>query len=59
MIHETKTITDVHLIAKHFNSYFTDIGPKLANKIEKSYMNFEGYIKKCSNIQPDYPLSIN
>ena len=54
-----KTITNVHLIANHFNSYFTEIGPNLTNKIEKSSISFEGYIKKCNNIQPDHPLSIN
>ena len=59
IIHKTKTITDVHLIAKHFNSYFTEIGPNLANKIEKSSINYEGYTKKCNSIQPEHPLSIN
>ena len=59
IIHKTKTIADVHLIAKHFNSYFTEIGPNLAYKIEKSSMNFEGYIKKCSSIQSEHPLSVN
>ena len=57
-MHKTKTITDVHLIAKHFNSYFTKIA-NLANKIEKSSMNFEGYIKKCNSIQPEHPLNNN
>ena len=59
IIHKTKTITDVHLIAKHFNSYFAEIGPNLANKIDKSYMKFEDYIKKCNSIQPEHPLSMN
>ena len=54
IIYKTKTITDVHLIANHFNSYFTEIGPNLANKIEKSSINFEGYIKKCNSIQPEH-----
>ena len=36
-----------------------EIGPNLANKIEKSSMNFEGYNKKCNSIQPEHPLSIN
>ena len=58
IIHKTKTITGVHLIAYHFNSYFREIGPNLANKIEKSSINFEGYIKKCNSIQPEHPLSI-
>ena len=59
IIHKTKTIADVNLIATHFNSYFTEIGPNLANKIKKSSINFEGYIKKCNSIQTEHPLSIN
>ena len=54
-----KTITDVHPIAKHFNSCFTEIGPNPANKIEKYSINFEGYIEKCNSIQPEHPASIN
>ena len=50
IIHKTKTITDVCFIANHFNSHFTEIGPNLAKKTEKSSINFEGYIKKCSSI---------
>ena len=37
IIHKTKTIADVHLIAKHFNSYFTEIGPNLAKKNQKIF----------------------
>ena len=48
----------MHLITKHFNSNFTEIGPNLANKIEKYSVNFEGYIKKSNSIQPEHPLSI-
>ena len=59
IIDKTKTIADVHLIVKHFNSYFTEIDLNLANKIEKSSINFEGYIKKSSSIQPEHPFSIN
>ena len=43
VIHKTKAITDLHLIVKHFNSYFTEIDPNLANKTKKS-MNFEDCI---------------
>ena len=59
IIYKTKTIPDVHLIPKNFNSCFTKIGPNLANKIEKSSKNFEGYIKKSSSIQSEHPISIN
>ena len=54
-----KTITDAYLIAKHFNSYCTKIGPNLANKIEKSSINFENYFKKCSSVEQEHRLSIN
>ena len=46
-------------IARHFNSSITETGPNLVNKIEKSYMNFEGYIKRCNSIQPEHLLSFN
>ena len=45
-----KTIIDVYLIAKHFNSYCPEIGPNLANKIQKLSVNLEGYYKKCSSV---------
>ena len=45
-----KTIIDVYLIAKHFNSYCTEIGPNLANKIQKLSVNLKGYYKKCSSV---------
>ena len=32
VIHKKKTITDAHLIAKHFNSYFTETDPILQIK---------------------------
>ena len=54
-----ETITDLYLIVKHFNSYYTKIGPNLENKIEKSSINFEGNYKKCSSVQSGHRLSIN
>ena len=59
IIHKLKTIIDVYLIAKYFHSYCTEIGPNLANKIEKLSINLEGYYKKCSSVQPEHRLSIN
>ena len=59
IIRKTKTITYVHLIANYFNSYFTEIFPNLANEIEKSSINIEGYIKKCNSTQAEHSLSIN
>ena len=53
-----KTITDVDLIAKHFNSYFTEIRPNLSNKIENSSINLKAILKNAS-IRPEHPLTVN
>ena len=59
IIHESKTITDSHIIAQKFNSFYTNIGPNLAKKIENSSISFESYIKKCKHKQPEQTLSVN
>ena len=59
IIHESKTFTDINLIAQEFNSFYANIGPNLAKKIDNSSMRFESYVKKCKNNQPEKPLSIN
>ena len=59
IIHESKTFTDTNLIAQEFHSFYTNIGPNLAKKIDNSSMRFESYVKKCKNKQPEKPLSIN
>ena len=59
IIHESKTFTDINLIAQEFNSFYANIGPNLAKKIDNSSMRFESYVKKCKNKQPEKPLSIN
>ena len=59
IIHESNTFTDINLIAQEFNSFYTNIGPNFAKKIDNFSMRFESYVKKCKNKQPEKPLSIN
>ena len=59
IIHESKTFTDINLIVQEFNSFYANIGPSLAKKIDNSSVRFESYVKKCKNKQPEKPLSIN
>ena len=47
------------MIAKNFNNFLTEIGPKLANEIETTAQTFEVYLKKVDILQPECPLSIN
>ena len=51
-----KDITDEELIAKSFNKYFAEIGPKLAKNIQKSSINFEGFMKTCDSTQAESAL---
>ena len=44
IIHESKTFTDINLLAQEFNSFYTNIGPNLAKKIDNSSMRFESYV---------------
>ena len=54
-----KHITDEELIAKSFNKYFVEIGPKLAKNIQKSSLNFESFMKTCDSTQAESTLTIN
>ena len=54
-----KDITDEELIAKSFNKYFAEIGPKLAKNIQKSSINFESFMKTCDRTQAESSLTIN
>ena len=54
-----KDITDEELIAKTFNKYFAEIGPKLAKNIQKSAINFESFMKICDSRQAERALTIN
>lgn len=49
---------DGYFIAQNFISCYTEIGPNLANKTEKS-LSFEIYIIKYNIMQAEGPLSIN
>ena len=53
-----ETISNSKLIAKNFNNFFTETGPKLAREIEKPAKTFDVYLKKVDILQPDYPSSI-
>ena len=54
-----KDITDEELIAKCFDKYFAEIGPKLAKNIQKSSINFESFMKTCDSTQAESALTIN
>ena len=54
-----KDITDEELIAKIFNKYFAEIGPKRAKNIQKSSINFESFMKTCDSTQAESALTIN
>lgn len=49
---------DGHFIAQNFISCYTEIGPNLVNKTEKS-LSFEIYIIKYNIMQAEGPLSVN
>ena len=44
IIANNKTVRDTDVIAKHFNTYFTEIGPNLYKKKETSAKTFEAYL---------------
>ena len=59
IVTENKVVTDTEVIAKHFNTFFTEIGPRLAKKIGTPAKTFETYLQKWNTIQPENPLTIN
>ena len=52
-------MSQTQVIAKHSNTCFTEIGPRLAKKIETPAKTFETHLQKCKTIQPENPLTIN
>ena len=54
-----KIVTDTDVIAKHFNTYFTEIGPNLSKTIETPAKIFEACLRKQNIIQSENPLTIN
>ena len=59
IITNNKIVTDTDVIGKHFNTYFTVIGPNLSKKTERPAKTFEAYLRKQNIIQPENPLTIN
>lgn len=51
--HNGQTITDPEQIANEFNTYFTDIGPKLASEIHTDNGHYSQYLPK-SNVKSLY-----
>ena len=58
-ITENKVVTDTEVIAKHFNTFFTEIGSRLAKKLETPAKTFETYLQKWNTLQPENPLTRN
>ena len=54
-----KNITDEDLVTKQFNTFFTEIGPKLAKTIQASSLNFASFMENCNNTQAFFSLKIN
>ena len=54
-----EVIFDERKIANKFNSFFTNIGSKLASKIPNASITFEYYINKPDSIKEIKELSMN
>ena len=59
IVTENKVVTDTEVVAKHFNTFFTETGCRLAKKIETPAKTFETYLQKWNTIQPENLLTIN
>ena len=59
LVIDKENIIHEGLLAKHFNTYFAQIGTNLAKAIETYCIKFESFLKKCDSIQPESPLSVN
>ena len=59
LVIDKENIIHEGLIAKHFNTYFAQIGTNLAKAIETYCIKFESFLKKCDSIQPGSPFSVN
>ena len=46
-----KKYSDEDIIAKQFNTYFTEIGPTLAKAIQASSLNFANFMENCNSTQ--------
>ena len=54
-----KNITDENLIAKQFNTYFVEIGLKLAKMMQASLLNFATFMENCNSTQAESTLTVN
>ena len=51
--------TDEDLIEKQFNTYFTEIGPKLAKMIQASSLSFASFMENCNSTQAESTMTVN
>ena len=56
---DEKNIANINSIAKNFNNFFTEIGPNLANKIDRQRKHFHEYLKNYQTCQPQSFISVN
>ena len=56
---DKESITNMHSIAEDFNTFFTEIGPNLANKINPPRKHFYEYLKKYQTCKPENVISGN
>ena len=57
---ENKVVTYTEVIAKHFNTFFTEIGPRLAKKKLKLQQKcLELNLQKCKTMQTENLFTIN
>ena len=56
---DKESITNMHCIAEDFNTFFTEIGPNLAIKINPPRKYFHEYLKEYQTCQPENVISVN
>ena len=55
IITNNKIVTDTDIIAKHFNTYFIEVGQNLSKNTETLAKTFEAYLRKQNIIQTENP----
>ena len=56
---DKESMANIHSIAKNFKTYFTEIGPNLANKINRPRKHFHEYLKKYQTCKAENIISVN
>ena len=56
---DEKNIANINSIAKNVNNFFTEIGPNLANKVDRQRKHFHEYLKNYQTCQPQNFISVN